>query len=116
VLQASYAVIALASEQEVAAARTAEIARAVSEAITYVLVHADAEVWESGAILLAAEHDQDALRVVISEEGTGQKRRTARQGFGAGLATIGKIAHSLQVRTAKDGHFEISMTFALAGT
>lgn len=114
VLQAGHAVTALASEQSVAAARAADIALAVSEAVAYLLVHADDEVLESGAIVLAAERDRDALHVVVREDGPGVKRRAARMGFGAGLATIGKIARSLEVRTAEGGRSEICMTFALA--
>ena len=77
-------------------------------------MHADEEASEARAILLAAERDREAMRVVVREEGPGEKRRTARQGFGAGLATISQIAQSLQVRTADGGRPEISMTFTLA--
>src|SRR6476659_4170247 len=60
VLQARHAVTALASEQEVAAALVADIALAVSEAVTYILVHADEEASKARAILLAAERDREA--------------------------------------------------------
>ncbi|MDP9277083.1 MAG: ATP-binding protein, partial [Actinomycetota bacterium] len=89
----------------------ADIALAVSEAVTNVIAHAHDQA-SPGAVILAAERDGDALRVLVRDHGV--TRRAAALGAGLGLATIGQVAQSLEVRIDETGGAELRMKFQLA--
>jgi anti-sigma regulatory factor (Ser/Thr protein kinase) len=112
--EARRAATGFAREQGAAAALTGDIALAVSEAVTKMLALSDGES-RAAAVVLAAERDGDDLRVVVSHDGAPVTRGRAGPGFELGLAIIGQVSQSSEVRTRDAGGFEICMTFALAG-
>ncbi len=108
---ARHAVRQFAREHGAADATTADIALAVSEAVTNVIAHAHDQA-SPGAVILAAERDGDALRVLVRDHGV--TRRATGLGSGLGLATIGQVAQSLEVRIDETGGAELRMKFQLA--
>ena len=109
---ARHAVRQFARMHGAAEATTADIALAVSEAVSNVIAHARDEASQAGAVILAAERDGDALRVLVRDHGV--TRHGAGLGSGLGLATIGQVAQSLEVRIDETGGAEMRMKFQLA--
>ena len=80
-----------------------DIALAVSEALSNVVVHAYADRDEPGDIRVQAWIDDGDLHVAVSDDGIGMMPRADSPGLGLGLAIIGRIADHLRVETSESG-------------
>lgn len=94
-----------------------DVALAVGEAITNVVVHAYRHRPPGeGAIAVAASVVSGELRISVRDGGRGLRARNDSPGLGLGLAIIDTLADSVDfVTPAADGGFEVRMRFGLAG-
>ena len=93
-----------------------DIALAVSEAVTNVIVHAYRDAPRQGVVTVLAEREGDLLHVLVSDDGSGIRPRTDSPGLGTGLGLIDRVAQSLEVSGGDDeGGGNVRMTFAFAG-
>jgi serine/threonine-protein kinase RsbW/stage II sporulation protein AB (anti-sigma F factor) len=86
---------------------------AVSEAVTNAVVHAYIEDADPGTVHIAADHDADALRVVVIDEGRGMKPRPDSPGIGLGLPLIAQMTRGFEVHSNETGGTCLEMYFAL---
>lgn len=94
--------------------RREDVALAVSEAVSNVVVHAYDGRDEPGDVLLHAWIDEDALQVAVSDAGNGIGRRSRRPGLGVGLSLMSQVADALRLeRDAAVRGLRVRMTFAL---
>jgi serine/threonine-protein kinase RsbW len=102
------AVVAFA--QDLGFLDTGQIALAVSEAMSNVVLHAyrGAEV---GDIRLVACEEPDRLVVVVHDYGTGMRPRADSPGLGMGLPLISLMTDDLQIESAQDEGTLLRMHF-----
>ncbi len=91
----------------------AAIALAVSEAVTNAILHAYRDRPVAGELTVIGEREGDELRLLVRDLGDGVRPRVDSPGLGLGLAIIGRVTRSLEVREAPGGGAEIRMSFAL---
>lgn len=87
---------------------------AVSEAVTNAVVHAFVER-EPGRVRLMVWPALDELIVCVSDDGRGMQPRPDSPGLRIGLATIGQVTRSLDIRPSATGGTEVRMAFAAPG-
>jgi serine/threonine-protein kinase RsbW/stage II sporulation protein AB (anti-sigma F factor) len=85
--------------------RVGDVALAVSEAATNVVVHAGA-----GSIELRIEATDGELLVVVSDDGAGMRPRRDSPGLGLGLPIIATVTDRMETRT-EGGRTEVLMVF-----
>ena len=91
------------------------IALAASEAAANAVVHAFPGGAEGGEIVVSATLlDDEHLRVVVSDNGTGVHDRTDSPGLGLGLPLIQRLAESVEISGNGEGGTRVRMDFALA--
>jgi anti-sigma regulatory factor (Ser/Thr protein kinase) len=90
---------------------TAQIALAVSEAITNAVVHAyrDADV---GDVRVVACNEPDRLVVVVRDYGMGMLPRADSPGLGLGLPLISQMTDDLQIEAADGAGTLLRMHFS----
>ena len=103
---ASFAVDAGASEVLVDGVRLA-----VSEAVTNAVRHA--YPLQSGAVRVRASAGDEALEVVVSDDGCGVHSGTDAVGLGLGLALIHEVSDQMTLAPRVDGGTEVRMRFSL---
>jgi anti-sigma regulatory factor (Ser/Thr protein kinase) len=86
---------------------------AVSEAVGNVVVHAYRGSGGAGRLWLAAEREDDRLRVSVRDEGTGLRERSDSPGLGWGLRLMQHAADRLVGEDGPDGGLCIDLWFAL---
>jgi len=107
-------VVEYAARGGVSPRRREDVALAVSEAVSNVVVHAYDGHDEAGDVLLHAWIDEDALQVAVSDTGNGMGRRSRRPGLGLGLSLMSQVADALRIdRDAAARGVRVRMTFAL---
>jgi serine/threonine-protein kinase RsbW len=90
------------------------VALAVSEVVTNAVVHAYAGM-APGQVSMSCRADADRLIVEVVDEGTGIGERRDSPGVGQGLALVGAVARSLEIRSRADGPGTIvTMSFGAA--
>jgi serine/threonine-protein kinase RsbW/stage II sporulation protein AB (anti-sigma F factor) len=89
-----------------------DVALAVSEACTNVVMHAYAN--GDGGFRVTTERDGDSVLVTVSDEGDGMVPRPDSPGLGLGLPLIATLADSLEIRPADGGGTVVAMTFSAA--
>jgi serine/threonine-protein kinase RsbW len=93
------------------------IALAVSEACSNVVVHAYRhEVGngtDTGNLTVGLELGERSLRIHIRDEGVGMRPRTDSPGLGLGLPIIASVADGFAVHPAEHGGTELCMRFDL---
>lgn len=89
------------------------VALAVSEAASNVVLHAYRD-GTAGDILLELRTGEDGLWIVVADRGTGIAPRTDSPGLGLGMPLIANLAEQIEVSTPAHGGTEIRMRFALA--
>jgi anti-sigma regulatory factor (Ser/Thr protein kinase) len=92
----------------------ADIALAVSEAVTNVVHHAYRDHQPAGEVVLEADRDGSQIAVVVIDSGGGMAPRVDSQGLGLGLPMIASLADVLEVRVRPEGGTEVHMRFDLA--
>ena len=107
------AVLALADARGAAKAAQADIALAVSEACTNVVLHAYLGHPQPGPLTAEAYHDNRKLVVVITDEGSGMAPRHDSPGLGLGLPLITRLAERVDVSRSTPTGTEVRMTFVL---
>ena len=91
-----------------------DIALAVSEALSNVVVHAYADR-EPGDVAVDAWIDERSLHVVVCDDGIGMMPRVETPGLRMGLALIGQVTEQvkLESRRGSTPGLRIRMTFAI---
>jgi anti-sigma regulatory factor (Ser/Thr protein kinase) len=94
--------------------RREDIALAVSEALSNIVVHAYPGYDAPGDMWVDAWIHDDALQVSVCDDGIGMVPRSDSPGLGLGLALMGQVCEQmrLETRDAEPG-VRVRMTFAL---
>ena len=92
----------------------AEIALAVSEAVSNVVLHAYRD-GSRGSVRVVACVYPDALVVVVRDYGCGMRPNPASPGAGLGLSIIGASASAMNVERPDDGGTRIRLQFRRLG-
>lgn len=94
-----------------------EVALAVSEAVTNVVMHAYVGVPRGEVMVDAWVGADEHLLVQVFDEGIGMRPRTDSPGLGVGLTLIAQMADDLRIVDRGDGAgVVVSMRFALDGS
>jgi serine/threonine-protein kinase RsbW len=94
----------------------ADIALAVSEALTNVVRHAYTERAEPGPMWVGTAAQQGSFVVEVRDEGSGMRPRLDSEGAGLGLAMMSALAVELTLGAGDAGRgTRVMMRFALAG-
>ena len=101
---------ALAVDEEL----LSDVRLAVTEACSNVVVHAYAEE-DPGPLEVLATIADDALTVVVRDEGPGIAPHPDSPGLGLGLPLIASLAESVQLGRDERERTEVCMTFLLSG-
>ncbi len=91
------AVLALARDAGASDDVLGNIALAVSEACTNVVLHAYRDRPDAGTMTIDAQLDEAGLEIVVTDAGGGLEPRTDSPGLGMGLALMAAVTTSLQV-------------------
>jgi anti-sigma regulatory factor (Ser/Thr protein kinase) len=108
------AVLTLADACGMSEDARADIALAVSEACTNVVMHAYIDAPAPGALTVAAAHHDGELVVAVRDEGRGMLPRTDSPGLGLGLSLIGRLAQQLEISQNGARGTELRMSFLTA--
>jgi serine/threonine-protein kinase RsbW len=93
------------------------VALAVSEAATNVVLHAYRHLLTPGPLYARAWMQDHVLHVAIVDHGTGMSpRRSDSPGAGLGLGVIAAIADSVTLDASEHPGVRLTLTFALAPT
>jgi anti-sigma regulatory factor (Ser/Thr protein kinase) len=114
VSRARHAVTGFAREHGVPVELLGNIALAVSEACTNVVVHAYREAAAAGNLSVGLELEEGSLHIQIGDEGMGMRRRPDSPGLGLGLPIIASVADGFAVEPGPDGGTDLCMRFDLA--
>jgi anti-sigma regulatory factor (Ser/Thr protein kinase) len=94
--------------------RREDIALAMSEAVSNVVVHAYADREEPGEVRVNAWFDARGLQIAICDDGLGMTPRVDSPGLGLGLPLMGKVADRLLLEDSDPPPGTcVRMTFAL---
>jgi anti-sigma regulatory factor (Ser/Thr protein kinase) len=110
--RARHAVTAFAREHGVPADLVGDVALAVSEACTNVVLHAYAEQ-AHGRFAVDLALKDTSLCVSVRDDGIGMRPRSDSPGLGLGLPIIASTADSFAIGPSKDGGTELRMRFDL---
>jgi anti-sigma regulatory factor (Ser/Thr protein kinase) len=103
----------LCDDEGATKAQRADIALAVSEALTNVVMHAYVGR-PSGPMRIRAERLDGRLRVEVEDDGIGLRPRLDSPGAGLGLALIGTLTADLVLTSGREGHGTlVRMAFAI---
>jgi serine/threonine-protein kinase RsbW len=110
-MKARRAVVDWAQKHVEDRATLSDIALAITEATTNVVLHAYRDREVPGSVSIKAEAFQDHVRLVVLDEGSGLAPRVDSPGLGLGLGLIAQVADSADVRTPETGGTEVIMRF-----
>ena len=111
---ARHAVLAHLREADTPDPPLSDIALAVSEAVTNVVVHAYVGA-DPGPVHVRVEleSDGDKLKLTVEDEGTGLRPRTDSPGLGLGLPLLATVSDRLDTRTTECGGTRLCVWFSL---
>jgi len=89
-----------------------DVALAVTEACTNVVLHAYVDDAAQGLLTVACSHHDGELVVAVRDEGRGMTPRPESPGLGLGLSIIGRLARRLEISDNIATGTEVQMTFA----
>ena len=112
-MQARRAVVDWAQKHVEDRAILSDIALAITEATTNVVLHAYRDRPVPGALSIKARSYDDHLWFSVLDEGSGLAPRVDSPGLGLGLGLIAQVADSADVRTPETGGTEVIMRFNL---
>lgn len=107
-----HAVLESAKAHGIGPAPRDDIALAVSEACTNVVMHAYRDVAAPGPLVVDAYRENGEFFVVVCDEGTGLRPRTDSPGLGLGLGLIGRLAQRLEISSHDPLGAKLTMIFA----
>src|SRR5690349_7628012 len=110
-MQARRAVVDWAQTHVDDRAVLSDIALAITEATTNVVLHAYRDRSVPGAVSIKAEAFEDHVCLYVLDEGSGLAPRVDSPGLGLGLGLIAQVADSADVRTPETGGTEVVMRF-----
>jgi serine/threonine-protein kinase RsbW len=105
------ALVAVAEAAGAGEAQVEAVALAASEALTNVVRHA--YPGQPGPIQVSAWTADDALVVVIADNGCGLQAHSEAPGLGVGLALIAKLSDEFEIVQPPSGGTEVQMRFSL---
>ena len=88
-----------------------DIALAITEATTNVVLHAYRDRDQPGTVSIEAERRRRSRVLLCLDEGTGLAPRVDSPGLGLGLGLIAQVADSADVRAPETGGTEVVMRF-----
>jgi len=91
-----------------------DIALAVSEACTNVVMHAYVSAAAPGSLTVEASHLNGEFVVAVRDEGRGMLPRPDSPGLGLGLSIIGRLSQRLEIGENGASGTEVRMAFAVA--
>jgi len=91
-----------------------DIALAVSEAVSNVIIHAYRDRPRPGAVSVEGEREGNMLSIVVRDDGPGMTPRHDSPGLGFGLSLIAQVTQAMELRARPEGGSELRMSFALA--
>ena len=110
-MQARRAVLDWAQRHVDDRAVLSDIALAVTEATTNVVLHAYRDRDQPGTVTIEAHRNGDHVCLLVRDEGTGLSPRVDSPGLGLGLGLIAQVADSADVRAPESGGTEVVMRF-----
>ncbi len=110
-MQARRAVLDWAQRHVDDRAVLSDIALAVTEAATNVVLHAYRDREVPGSVTIKAERIDSHVCIYVLDEGTGLAPRVDSPGLGLGLGLIAQVADSADVRAPESGGTEVVMRF-----
>jgi serine/threonine-protein kinase RsbW len=89
------------------------VALAVTEAITNAVVHAYIDAPEPGEIEVIVQPlpDEEAIEILVCDEGRGMMPRTDSPGLGLGLPLVATLAERFEVQARAGGGTRVRMAF-----
>jgi anti-sigma regulatory factor (Ser/Thr protein kinase) len=110
------AVVAIAERAGATQIEVADLALAVSEALSNVVNHAYTEWPGPGPMRVGVSIEGKSLFVEVRDEGSGMRPRLDSSGAGLGLAMMSVLASELAISPGRGGlGTSVAMRFALAG-
>jgi serine/threonine-protein kinase RsbW len=91
-----------------------DIALAVTEATTNVVMHAYRDRPVPGSVVIEARRRNDHVSVLVRDHGTGLAPRMDSPGLGLGLGLIAQVSDATDVRAPESGGTEVVMRFNLS--
>ena len=107
-MQARRAVVDWAQKHVEDRAILSDIALAITEATTNVVLHAYRDRPVPGSINITAERLDDHLCLYVLDEGSGLAPRVDSPGLGLGLGLIAQVADSADVRAPETGATDVN--------
>jgi anti-sigma regulatory factor (Ser/Thr protein kinase) len=92
----------------------ADVALAVGEACTNVVMHAYVGADAPGSLIVEASQLDGALVVAVRDEGRGMLPRADSPGLGLGLSIIARLSHRLEIGMNGTSGTEVRMTFVVS--
>jgi anti-sigma regulatory factor (Ser/Thr protein kinase) len=111
--RARRAALSFAAGHGLTGARLADVALAVSEAVSNVVVHAYQGRVTPGVLDLTFAAYDDTIQVAIRDFGVGLVARDDSPGLGLGLGVIGRVADRVEIKAPRGGGTELRLVFAL---
>jgi len=105
------AVLTLAEQRGMTKAARADVALAVSEACTNVVMHAYIDAPAPGCLAVEASHHDGELVVAVRDEGRGMLPRPDSPGLGLGLSLIGRLSQRVEIVQNGACGTEVRLTF-----
>jgi serine/threonine-protein kinase RsbW len=105
------AVLTLAEQRGMTKAARVDVALAVSEACTNVVMHAYIDAPAPGWLTVEASHHDGELVVSVRDEGRGMLPRSDSPGLGLGLSLIGRLSHRVEIGQKGACGTELRLTF-----
>jgi serine/threonine-protein kinase RsbW/stage II sporulation protein AB (anti-sigma F factor) len=110
-MQARRAVVDWARKHVEDRAVLSDIALAITEATTNVVLHAYRDRDAPGSLSVTARALGDHVLLVVLDQGSGLAPRVDSPGLGLGLGLIAQVADAADVRTPETGGTEVVMRF-----
>ena len=106
-----HAVIEMAAAHGIGGRPREDIALAVSEACSNVVMHAYRHETAPGSLAVDAYRDDGEFFVVVRDEGIGMTPRADSPGLGLGLGLIAGLAKRLEIGSRQPGGASVTMVF-----
>lgn len=113
VTAARHAVLGFAQRADAPPLACENVALAVSEAVTNVVLHSYPEGPEVCEVHVRASLTDDRMQVSVADDGRGMQAPSEHPGLGTGLVLMQKISDDFEIRERDSGGVELRMSFTL---